>query len=247
MPSPALGFESESSAGKFPGRARARAAAPLPAALTAEQARVVDGPREQARVVDGAREEVGIAGAEHVPAVEAHILLPLFEPPALHQVPGTHGTARRGPSAAARPGPKAPPPAGEGDGEGGEARVYSPGLAGPEGRGQERPQLCPLLRRVRPGPFPAGRGRRHVRARDPARAEVGARASARAGTRWASGRDPPRPRALRAMWAGPGALRRRPPSCAGSVRALSGGGACAGRARAGGALTPRGIRAREVS
>lgn len=93
-----------------------RPAAPAPrrrAALTAEETRVVDRPREEA----------GVAHAEHVPAVEAHILLPLLEPAAVHQVPATHGSAaRRGPSEAARadPLPQAPPPPGEGGG--GEGR-----------------------------------------------------------------------------------------------------------------------------
>lgn len=67
-------------------------AAPIPAApLTAEEPRVVHGPGEEARV----------SHAEHVPAVEAHELLPLLKPADVHQVPATHGAA----PSAARPGP----------------------------------------------------------------------------------------------------------------------------------------------
>lgn len=206
--------------GAVPGRVRA--AAPPPSALTAEQARVVDGPREQARVVDGAREEVGIAGAEHVPAVEAHILLPLFEPPALHQVPATHGTARRGPSAAARRGPARRPrrPQGRGDGEGGGRRGCahqdSPGRRAVAKSGPSSARCSAGSGRARSPPAAAAamsvretrRGRRSERARARGRA----RAGRVGGTRPARARSVTGRAGSRAPW-------RRPPSCGGIVRA----------------------------
>lgn len=101
----------------------------------------------------------------------------------------------------ARPAPTGPA-ARRGKGtEGGRAgRLHSPGLPRPEGRGQQRPQLGPLRRRVRP--HPAAFSRRHVAARAPSRADVGPRAHARWVSLLRSPRPAPPARPLTG-WAGP--------------------------------------------
>lgn len=143
----------------------------------------------------------------------------------------------------ARPAPTGPA-ARRGKGtEGGRAgRLHSPGLPRPEGRGQQRPQLGPLRRRVRP--HPAAFSRRHVAARAPSRADVGPRAHARWVSLLRSPRPAPPARPLTG-WAGPrgggGGVRlaarglwRRPPSCNRGPRVRCGPPLCPGMRALGG-------------
>lgn len=117
-----------------------------------------------------------------------------------HTAPG--GAA---PSAAARPTPSGPAARRERGRRGKPTdQQRSPGLPRPQGRGQQRSQLGPLHRRLRPrAAAAAALGRRHVGARVPSRADVGPRTHAR----WVGRLRWPRP--ARAPSDGVGGAARR--------------------------------------